>query len=86
MKITPEEINEEIKNSTKEQDILRRVFALIAYSVWEDEKLISNYCKSFNMSRSLGKDINAVVQKNFPKWYTKQVKLHKANKNNTNES
>ena len=80
MKITEEEIQEEIKQSTKEQDILRRLFKIIQESYWEDYKLVPKYCNSFKIDRSLGKDIGAIVQKNFPKWYTKQIKIHKSKK------
>jgi len=80
MKISEEEIQEEIKNATKEQDVLRRVFSIIMESHWDDNKLIPYYCKSFQIERSLGKAVNAIVQKTFPKWYTKHIKIHKAEK------
>lgn len=84
MKITEEEIQEEINQSTKEQDILRRLFKIIQESYWEDYKLIPKYCNSFKIDRSLGKDIGVIVQKNFPKWYTKQIKIHKSKKLTSN--
>ena len=78
MKITGDEIQTEINAATRERDILRRVFDIIKESHWDDNTMISDYHKTFSVSKSLGDDINAVVQTYFPKWYTKQIRLHKS--------
>jgi len=80
MKYTKEEIDEEINNATKEQEIIRRLFQIIKESYFDDHKLLPYFINSFEIDRCLGDDIANLIQNKYPKWFTKTKRIHNSNK------
>lgn len=62
-------MDEEFKNETKEQLLLRRVFKLIYMPHFTDHKMIASYCKDISFDRSLGDEIGNYIQAKYPKYY-----------------
>jgi len=58
----------EIKNATKEQELIRRMFVVIIRSYFLDTKLSPYYLQS-GIKRSLGDDIGNFVQSKYPHWF-----------------
>lgn len=58
----------EIKNATKEQELIRRMFTEIMNSYFLDRKLNTCYLQS-GIKRSLGDDIGNYIQSKYPNWF-----------------
>jgi len=67
----------EEKKQNKADDIIKRMFKEIADSHFNDHKMISHYCNSVHLPRSLGDDISNWVCAYHPEYYYKKREEYK---------